>query len=238
MITIDERTLDGSVNAVAKDMRAAIHLAHQLPPAPGAADVQLARVNGGSPRRVYPSKHAAVAYDHDRAISRDPGDPRLTGPERRILEALAWMESIGQTAPVVEAVAFLADYRPGGGAFQNNRSTLRSKGLIDYPGPGCLALTAEGRAWAPRPPTPGSGEQLRATVLARLAGPERRVLEPLIAAYPEPLTADELAERSGYGAGGGAFQNTRSRIRTLGLIDYPRPGLVRAADLLFPEGGA
>lgn len=187
-----------------------------------------------APRRVYPSKHAAVAYDHRPGESAGPSDPRLTGPERRILEALTWMESIGQTTPAVEAVAFLADYRPGGGAFGNVRSALRTKGLVDYPDPGAIALTDQGRAWAPRPPAPGSAEQLRSTVLDRLAGPERRVLEPLIAEYPEAIAVAELAARAGYGARGGAFNNVRGRLRTLGLADYPRPGLVRAADLLFP----
>lgn len=203
------------------DMQAAIHLAHQLPPAP---------TNGA------PSQRAAVAYEHRPDHSSDPGDPRLTGPERRILEALVWMESIGQASPPIEAVAFLADYRPGGGAFNNCRGALRSKGLVDYPTPGSIALTAEGRAHAPHPPTVGSGAQLRATVLARLAGPERKLLEPLLAAYPGALTVGELAAEAGYEAGGGAFSNTRGRLRTLGLADYPRRGSVRAADLLFPEG--
>lgn len=181
------------------------------------------------------SKRAATAYNHDTGASRDPGDPDLTGPERRILEALTWMESIGVVAPPVEAVAFLAGYRPGGGAFNNTRGTLRGKELVDYPTPGAIALTEQGRAAAPRPPAHGSAEQLRATVLDRLDGPERRVLEPLIAAYPEPLAVAALAARSGYEVGGGSFNNTRGRLRTLGLVDYPRPGQVRAADLLFPE---
>lgn len=171
-----------------------------------------------------------------RATGGDPGDPDLTGPERRILEALAWMDGIGQAEPPIEAVAFLADYRPGGGAFNNTRGALRAKGYVDYPSAGALRLTELGRAAAPTPSIPGSGDQLRATVIDRLAGPERKLLEPLIDAYPGALTTEELAERSGYGAGGGAFNNTRGRLRTLGLADYPRPGHVRAADLLFPEG--
>lgn len=224
------------------DVAAAVQLAHQLP-APGASEVQIVRQadpsTAAAPRRVYPSRHAAdaaVVYDHDQGASSDPGDPRLTGPERRVLEALTWLESIGQRAPAVEAVAFLADYSPTSGTFDNTRGALRSKGLVEYPAPGSVALTAEGRAWAPRPPAPGSPEQLRATVIARLAGPERRVLEPLIAAYPNPLNVAKLAELAGYSASSGAFDNTRGRLRTLGLADYPRPGQVRAADLLFPGG--
>lgn len=185
---------------------------------------------------VRVGKHEIRAYQHNKDESSDPGDDRLAGPERRLLEALTWMESIGQTTPPIEAVAFLANYRPGGGAFNNTRGALRSKGLVNYPTPGTIALTAEGRAWAPRPPAPGSGEQLRATVLARLAGPERKLLEPLLEVYPRQLTVEQLAVSAGYEAGGGAFNNTRGRLRTLGLVDYPQRGSVRAADLLFPEG--
>lgn len=235
---IADRLDDAStqLGAALVDAKAAIHLAHQLPARAPGAEVQLAR-DAGAPRRVSDAAAPAVSIHLGQRLvySSDPGDPRLTGPERRILEAIAWMEGIGHRAPPIEAVAFLADYRPGGGAFNNCRGALRSKGLVDYPTPGTIALTDQGRAAAPRPPEPGSGDQLRATVLARLAGPERKLLEPLIAAYPDALTVDELATRAGYGAGGGAFNNCRGRLRTLGLADYPQRGMVRAADLLFPE---
>ena len=44
------------------------------------------------------------------------------------------------------AVAFLAGYKPNGGAYQNPRGRLRAKGLIDYPVPDMLSLTPEGAA--------------------------------------------------------------------------------------------
>jgi hypothetical protein len=72
-------------------------------------------------------------------------------------------------------------------------------------------------------------------VLERLTGPERKLLGPLLESYPSALTLEELAMQSGYEVGGGAFNNPRGRLRTLGLIDYPHRGTVRAADLLFPE---
>ncbi len=68
-------------------------------------------------------------------------DSDLTGPEQRILDAIAWLESIGVDSPEETAVAFLAGYRIGGGAFNNPRGRLRIKGLIDYVGSGCLRLT-------------------------------------------------------------------------------------------------
>lgn len=42
-----------------------------------------------------------------------------------------------------------------------------------------------------------------------------------------------MAFLAGYTTGGGAYNNPRGRLRTLGLIEYPSPGMVRAKDLLF-----
>lgn len=36
-------------------------------------------------------------------------------------------------------------------------------------------------------------------------------------------------------AAGGAFNNPRGRLRSLGLIEYPQPGFVVARPLLFLE---
>ena len=62
----------------------------------------------------------------------------------------------------------------------------------------------------------------------------RRILKPLLEAYPCSLTHKELAERAGYIHTGGAFNNPRGRLRSLGLIEYIVEG-VRAAELLFIE---
>ena len=60
----------------------------------------------------------------------------LTGPEQRILNAIRWLEAIGVDEPEQPAVAFLAGYSFGGGAFNNPLGRLRSLGLIAYPQPG------------------------------------------------------------------------------------------------------
>jgi hypothetical protein len=99
-----------------------------------------------------------------------------------------------------------------------------------------MALTERGRALATRDALPpASGVQLREIVLARISEPERRLLTSLIGAYPRALSLAELAAENGYAGSGGAFLGTRSRLRTMGLVDYPSPGFVRAADLLFPD---
>lgn len=156
----------------------------------------------------------------------------IGGPERKILNAIAWMESVGITEPAQTAVAFIAGYTYGGGAFNNPRGALRVKGLVQYVGDK-ISLTETGRANAVYPENTSTTEELHEKIYAILPGPERRLLQAIIEAYPESLTVEELAERTGYTAGGGALNNPKGRLRTLGLIKYPSSGRVMAEDLLF-----
>lgn len=164
----------------------------------------------------------------------EPGNGAgLHGPQQRILDAIAWFESIGITEPETTAVAFLAGYTVGGGAFNNPRGSLRTAGMIEYRGTK-LALTEHGRERARLPGYPPSQKELHDRVMKCLPGPEQKLLRVLIDIYPDDIGNTELAERAGY-AVGGAFNNPRGRLRTLGLITYPLPGRARAADLLFIE---
>lgn len=157
---------------------------------------------------------------------------QLTGPEQRILNAVAWMESIGVSEPQQTAVAFLAGYTYGGGGFNNPRGSLRTKGLVEYRGDR-IALTDAGREYAQIPETPLTTEALHGKVLSILPGPERKLLTPLLEAYPNEISNEELAERSGYTFGSGGFNNPRGRLRSLGLIEYLPGGKVKAKSLLF-----
>lgn len=158
----------------------------------------------------------------------------LTGPQQRILDALAWLADLGiaDRASRVQ-VAFLSEYKPKGGAFNNTLSSLRSAGLVDYPSSGEVALTVAGEACATRLDLPATDEALQRRVLDKLSGPQRRVLQPLIDAWPEDMAVEVLADAAGYEAGGGAFNNYRSSLRSLGLIDYPGRGRAVALPILF-----
>ena len=134
--------------------------------------------------------------------------------------------------PAIVAVAFLAGYTVGGGAFNNPRGALRQQGLIDYRGDG-LVLTDKGRQSAHAPDASLTTKELHDRVLRQLPGPEQKILSALLLAYPDALQNDELARRSGYEPGGGAFNNPRGRLKSFELIEYPERGMVRAADLLF-----
>lgn len=156
----------------------------------------------------------------------------LTGPQQRILNAIAWFESIGITEPEQTAVAFLAGYTVGGGAWNNPRGALRTMGLIKYQGER-LALTEDGRQYANAPTVPLTNDALHRSVMERLPGPERKLLAVLIQQYPAALPDAELADATGYSVGGGAFANPKGRLRSLGLITYPSAKASKAADLLF-----
>jgi len=98
-----------------------------------------------------------------------------------------------------------------------------------------LALTDLGRQHARAPAEPLTKEELHHRVLDRLPGPANKLLRILLDIYPNDIANEDLAERANY-ALGGAFNNPKGRLRTLGLATYPTPGRVRAADLLFPGG--
>lgn len=161
----------------------------------------------------------------------------LTGPQQRIVDAIAWLESIGVDEPEHPAVAFMANYSYNSGGYNNARGRLNQQGLIQYTGDGRVRLTDAGRAVANFPAQPATNAELHERVLAKLPGPCRRLLQQLLAAYPLPMTNEQLATAAGYAINSGGYNNARGRLRSLGLVDYPEPGHVVARALLFPEGG-
>lgn len=177
---------------------------------------------------------ARAAVRMPRSQSETPEGTR-TGPEQRILDAIAWLNTIGIEAPNQVAVAFLAGYSYGGGAFNNPRGRLRTDGLVQYVGTQRIVLTEAGRAVANSQEVALTAEELHRRVLDRLPNPEQRILRPLLEVYPKALSDEDLAARAGYTPGAGAFNNPKSRLRSLGLIDYPSPRHAVALPLLFLE---
>lgn len=158
----------------------------------------------------------------------------ITGPQQRILNAIAWWQAFGIEHPTNEQAGFIAGYSPGSGNFNNLKGGLRSVGLIDYPAPGKISLTEAGNEKATAPGIDLTREAFHNAVRAKLKGPQLRLLDPVLAAYPESISSDAIADAAGYSPGSGNFNNLRGSLRSIGLIDYPSPGQVRAAEWLFP----
>lgn len=173
----------------------------------------------------------------DRHIQQVPNatSTGITGPEQRILDAIAWLESIGVDQPEQLAVAFLAGYTFGAGSYNNPRGRLNQSGHVEYLPGQRIRLTDAGRALANAPGAPATTAELHERILAKLPGPEQRLLRPLLDAYPNAMSNADLAGAAGYTPGAGSFNNPRGRLRTLGLIDYPVPGQCVARALLFPK---
>ncbi len=156
------------------------------------------------------------------------------GPQKRILDAIAWWESTGIEPPYSKVqVAFIASYKPGSGSFNNAVSSLRTAGKIEYPKPSTVALTALGRDEAEMPDSEVTTEALHLKIMMRLSGPQQRVLKPILDAYPEKIDKDDVAIASNYSFGSGSFNNAVSSLKTLGLIEYPQSGCVKALSILF-----
>lgn len=157
----------------------------------------------------------------------------LDRPQMKVLEAIARWSAIGFDNPTRIQVAFLAGYSPKGGGFNNILGKLRSSGLVDYPSNGIVALTDAGRQ-AVCNISVLTADELVASVRSVLNTPQQTVLEAILQRWPAEVSRDEIAEASGYSSSGGGFNNILGRLRSFGLIDYPRTGFARAEDWLFP----
>jgi hypothetical protein len=181
-----------------------------------------------SPRRQLNRRPAtAVPVSH----ADIPDVPRS---HRRLLDGLAWFEAFGQQAVSQQALAGLCGMSWKGGAFQKYRSALRTADLVDYRD-GSITLTDRGRLIAEPPAVAPTLAALHETWLSVFPNSHRKILSVLIESYPRSLTQQETAEAVGMAASGGAFQKYRSKLKTLGAVEYI-DGRLKASELLFPEG--
>jgi Mn-dependent DtxR family transcriptional regulator len=180
----------------------------------------------------------ALAKPTKASVPDRPASPPLQGgmtqPQQRILDAMARLEALGLTQLHKTQVAAFAGVSPTSGSFANNLGRLRTLGLIDYPQPGSVAFTNAGQRRARPVATPPTVSDLHQAWLEIVTGPQARILREVVAIYPQPIAKEALAKRLDVSPESGSYANNLGRLRTLGVIDYPRRGYVRAKDVLFP----
>ncbi len=164
---------------------------------------------------------------------KDNGSAEIGRSAQRILNALVWAESIGLDEVDKTQLALMSDQRPTSGGYFNNLGKLRSAGLITYPKAGAARLTDAGRACAEAVDVPTTSDELQHMLYAKLPTSQARILKVLIAQYPKAITKDDLAEQTQQSPTSGGYFNNLGRLRSLGLIDYPSPGLAVAQPVLF-----
>ena len=184
-----------------------------------------------APRRTSPGQNGKKSSTSGVAARVDGLGPAKV----RILTALRQLEALDNTEPDKASVAWFAGASPKSSAFANNLGAMRTAGLVDYPGPGRLCLTEAGRALV-APVRAPSHADIMALVADKLQPAQLRLLQVAINVWPGAVRGDELASLAGVSPVSSAFANNRGRLRSLGLLTYPEAGLVRAADVLFPDG--
>jgi hypothetical protein len=175
----------------------------------------------------------AVAADRprpERPSKRSPGVvvDGLTPAEQRILNAVAWWRSAQIDAPTRHQVAFVAGYTVNG-HFNNLVGGLRSKGQLDYPTGGGVMLTDAGIAASQSDGDVPTREALIDKVLDVLEPSPGKIFKA-VAVAGRDLNREELAQATGYTVNG-HFNNMVGSLRSLGVIDYPRQGGVRLAEM-------
>lgn len=132
-------------------------------------------------------------------------------------------------------VGLLAGYtnvRSGG--FSEPLGRLVAAGHVVAPQAGKLAITDLGRAASVTQQAPTTPEEMQARVLAKLTGPEQKLLRELLRRYPTPVTKEALGTECGYSnIRSGGFSEPLGRLNALGIVRTPARGLVVAAPFLF-----
>ncbi|MGE0464469.1 MAG: hypothetical protein AB7Q16_24130 [Vicinamibacterales bacterium] len=189
------------------------------------------------PTRGIARRNADRSPSGDLRVSGAAGTDETVRPaQQKILNALAFLHGIGVASANKTQLALLVGVSPTSGGYFNNLGSLRSRGLIEYPAGGTVALTDAGTALASTAGVPATTAELHDAIRQKLPPAKWKVLEPLIACYPRALAKDALAAQIGVSPTSGGYFNNLGSLRSLGLLDYPQPGTVVAADVLFLKG--
>lgn len=183
------------------------------------------------PRRT-PAANKESSPDHrqqarSKATPTPPAgdDQKLTRMQKAIASALAAHGTLSQ-----RQLGLFTGYAHKSGSFANSMSGLRTRGYIEGGGQ-AITITAAGRdaldangGYEPLP----TGRDLVDWWLNRLPKAQAAMLGALLGVFPDPLSVDELAERTGYAAGSGSFANNRSKLNVADLIHGGRDALYAA----------
>lgn len=161
------------------------------------------------------------------------GEVRLGKAERAVLAVLA---TYGERTHV--QLALLTGYSHKSGGFRNTLSALRTAGYIEGGRDGITITEAGADALGEFEPLP-TGEALVQHWMGQAGGQAHRaILEVLIANYPHSLSAEQIADSTGYSATSGGFRNALSRLRTLELAHGGRDAVTAAVELGIARHGA
>ena len=193
-----------------------------------------------SPERPFLKSHQTERF---RGFLREAAadlrsDGNLPGAQQRILNAIATFQTIGRNAVSKKWIAAVAGVSAKSSGYQNNLGALRSAGMIDYPLPGEVSLTDEGRKHTAAVEAPDDPRAMLEYCKQICTPAQGRILEELFCNYPKAVPKALLAEQVGVSAASSGYQNNLGALRSAGMIDYPTPGEARCASWLYLEEAA
>ncbi len=179
----------------------------------------------------------SAPYPEYQATGLSKVDVGISGPQQTLLDTLAQFDAYGlhPLDRTTLAIQSGASYKSSG--FRNNLSALKTKRLIDYPGQGAVMLTDAGRNQAKTPTKARTLAEFHSLWLAMVSGPQSKLLAFLISIYSRgPVSKEALAAACGMSENSSGYRNNLSALRSMGAIEYPAAGQVRASAMMFPKG--
>lgn len=173
---------------------------------------------------------APVRREPTPARASPEGDGTVTGPQIKVLGALAWWAAMGKETPLRPQVAAICGWAASSGHLKNVLGSLSSAGLVTYPAAGQVQMTPAGAAVAPEP-------DMSMTVIdgvrAVLTGPQKLLFEALLPGGQIPMDRPALAEAVGWAPTSGHLKNTLGSLSTLQVVTYPSKGSVALSGWIF-----
>jgi len=177
-----------------------------------------------TPQAAVPVTHAASGPS---AGSSPPPDG-ITGPQFKLLGALAWWLARGIVEPKRPQLAAIAKWAPSGSNLKDRLSELKKAGLIEYPRDGFVRLTDAGKKVAP---APDMGANMIDGIRDVLTGPQKTAFNALLDLGGR-ADRQALAERIGWEPNGSNLKDRLSELKRLDVVTYPERGSVAISDWL------
>lgn len=194
--------------------------------APAPKPLPVARIVNAKPPR--PVKAPALVVEAEAN-----GEAGLSNPQKRMLQALLTLESLGVSPAPRGWLAGWIKNSMTGGAFLNNLGGLRTAGCVQYEGDQVF-LTEDGHQHAGEANVDADPEAVFRHVLSVLSRPEGKMLT-FLKENPGWMPREALAAGTANEATGGAFLNKLGHLRTSGFAEYGKgddKNMVRYAEWL------
>lgn len=151
--------------------------------------------------------------------------------ELRILQVIASKYPLTLTRA---QLGTLSGFTPSGGTYSTYFGDLKRRGFISEDHQGNVQATDAGMEYAGEVPlAPSTHEEILAMWERNLRAGEGRMLREIAEAYPNPISKEELAERTEYTFTGGTFNTYLGILRRNGLIRIEGDEIT-ATEVLFP----